>query len=63
MVYVILVYPDGKVYEGDIKKGEIEGEGRMLIPSLGMHEGAFKSGKYHGYGVYNSWSWGTSDQF
>lgn len=42
--------PDGFVYVGDWKAGEIDGTGRATYPSGDVYEGAFKAGKRSGPG-------------
>lgn len=46
-----LVFADGRVYNGQMSGNEISGFGRMYTPRVGIYEGDFERGKYHGYGV------------
>ena len=45
------IWSDGKIYTGEFKHGEIEGQGRLEIPALNMYyEGEFLRGAFHGTG-------------
>lgn len=46
-----MVFPDGRVYNGQMSGNELSGFGRMYTPRGGIYEGDFERGKFHGYGV------------
>jgi len=41
-------YIDGRMYEGDFKKGKFSGKGILRNPDESMHQGEFLNGKKHG---------------
>jgi tetratricopeptide (TPR) repeat protein len=51
--YGIFVFDDGRVYEGQWKKGLFEGMGKLIFVSGSMYTGEFKKGLMHGYGKIN----------
>lgn len=44
--------PDGGEYQGELRKGELSGQGRIVWPNGNNYEGEFKHGLYHGHGRY-----------
>jgi len=51
--YGIFVFDDGRVYEGQWKKGLFDGMGRLIFISGSKYSGEFKNGLMHGYGKIN----------
>jgi len=51
--YGIFVFDDGRVYEGQWKKGLFDGMGRLIFISGSKYTGEFKKGLMHGYGKIN----------
>jgi tetratricopeptide (TPR) repeat protein len=51
--YGIFVFDDGKVYEGQWKKGLFDGLGSLVFISSSKYTGEFKKGLMHGYGKIN----------
>ena len=51
--YGIFVFDDGRVYEGQWKKGLFDGMGKLIFISGSKYTGEFKKGLMHGYGKIN----------
>jgi len=51
--YGIFVFDDGRVYEGQWKKGLLDGMGKLIFISGSKYTGEFKKGLMHGYGKIN----------
>jgi tetratricopeptide (TPR) repeat protein len=51
--YGIFVFDDGRVYEGQWKKGLFDGMGKLIFASGSKYTGEFKKGLMHGYGKIN----------
>jgi tetratricopeptide (TPR) repeat protein len=51
--YGIFAFGDGKVYEGQWKKGLFDGMGKLIFFSSAKYTGEFKKGLMHGYGKIN----------
>jgi len=51
--YGVFVFDDGRVYEGQWKKGLSDGMGRLIFISGSKYTGEFKKGLMHGYGKIN----------
>ena len=51
--YGIFVFDDGRVYEGQWKKGLFNGMGKLIFISGSKYTGEFKKGFMHGYGKIN----------
>lgn len=51
--YGIFVFDDGRVYEGQWKKGLFDGMGRLIFISGSKYSGEFKKGLMNGYGKIN----------
>jgi tetratricopeptide (TPR) repeat protein len=51
--YGIFAFGDGKVYEGQWKKGLFDGMGKLAFFSGSKYTGEFKKGLMHGYGKIN----------
>ena len=47
-----LTWPDGSLYEGDVKHGTMHGEGVYLWPNGDSYAGDWREGKRHGKGVF-----------
>ncbi len=43
-------FPNGNVYEGEVRFGKPHGQGKMTFADGGQYVGDFKSGKFHGSG-------------
>lgn len=43
--------PDGRLYEGEMKNGMMEGKGMLVFPSQTRYTGEFKANRFHGRGV------------
>lgn len=50
----IATLPDGGVYNGELRKGLLGGEGRITWPNKSYYEGGFVDGLYHGKGVLHT---------
>ena len=48
--YGVLIFDDGRVYEGQWKKGLFDGIGQLSFSSGSEYKGEFKKGFMHGYG-------------
>ena len=48
------VYPNGDIYEGEMKDGLREGRGRLVYKNGAVYEGEFRNDMCHGRGVYRS---------
>ncbi len=48
----IMMYSDGRIYEGYWKNDLPWGNGRWILPSGNVYEGQVHKGKFHGYGRY-----------
>jgi len=46
----VAILPDGALYEGDLEKGVLHGQGKMVWPDGSSYEGQFKDGYFHGVG-------------
>ncbi len=46
--------PDGGQYDGDLLKGELNGNGRIVWPNGDVYKGEFKKGLFHGDGRYET---------
>lgn len=51
--YGIFVFDDGRVYEGQWKKGLFDGMGKLIFISGSKYTGEFNKGLMHGYGKIN----------
>ena len=51
--YGIFVFDDGRVYEGQWKRGLFDGMGKLIFISNSRYTGEFKKGLMHGYGKIN----------
>ena len=51
--YGIFAFGDGRVYEGQWKKGLFNGMGKLIFISGSRYTGEFKKGLMHGYGKIN----------
>jgi|GEM_PF-1891115 len=51
--YGIFVFDDGRVYEGQWKKGLLDGMGKLIFISGSKYTGEFTKGHIHGYGKIN----------
>ena len=51
---VKIVYPNGDVYEGEMKKGMMDGYGIYTYANGDVYEGEFKENKQDGYGKLTS---------
>ena len=51
--YGIFAFGDGRVYEGQWKKGLFDGMGKLIFISGSKYTGEFKKGLMHGYGKIN----------
>ena len=51
--YGIFIFDDGRVYEGQWKKGLFDGMGRLVFISGSKYTREFKKGLMHGYGKIN----------
>jgi len=51
--YGLFVFDDGRVYEGQWKKGLFHGMGKLIFISGSKYTGEFKKGFMHGYGKIN----------
>jgi len=51
--YGIFIFNDGRVYEGQWKKGLFDGMGKLIFISGSKYTGEFKKGLMHGYGKIN----------
>ena len=51
--YGIFIFDDGRVYEGQWKKGLFDGMGKLIFVSGSKYTGEFKKGFMHGYGKIN----------
>ena len=51
--YGIFGFDDGRVYEGQWKKGLFDGMGKLIFISGSKYTGEFKKGLMHGYGKIN----------
>ena len=52
---VNIVFPDGRTYQGEWKKGNPNGQGTFSYPKLGIYVGEHKDGFPHGQGSF-TWS-------
>ncbi|CAF0740496.1 unnamed protein product [Adineta ricciae] len=52
---VVIEYPDGSKYEGDVEDGMKDGEGTLSYPDGGYYEGQWSEDMRCGYGV-NKWA-------
>jgi hypothetical protein len=50
---IFVFFDDGRVYEGQWKKGLFDGMGRLIFISGSIYTGEFKKGLMHGYGRIN----------
>ena len=61
-----MIWPDGKFYMGDFRKGLFHGKGKYSMSqnmedgSMDIYEGQFEEGQFNGYGVL---SFGNSDRY
>ena len=46
------MYENGDTYEGEWKKGMIEGKGKFIAKNGDAYEGQWKNDKKHGKGIY-----------
>jgi len=46
------LFKNGDVYEGELRNGKMEGEGKYMYHDGAVYEGFLKDGKRHGSGVY-----------
>lgn len=53
------IYENGDRYTGEMKDGEPDGHGELLIGSGGCYKGEFKNGELHGFGVLTDGSGGS----
>ena len=51
--YGIFAFGDGRIYEGQWKKGLFDGMGKLIFISGSKYTGAFQKGHMHGYGKIN----------
>lgn len=51
-LHAVIVWRNGKKYEGTVIRGEIEGKGRMKYPNGEVYSGEWKNGEFHGLGTY-----------
>lgn len=51
--YGIFIFDDGRVYEGQWKKGLFDGMGKLIFITGSKYTGEFKKGLMHGYGKIN----------
>ena len=51
-------FPDGSVYEGQLRDGLPHGFGKRVLTTGDIYEGEFKAGKFDGFGKY-FWPDGT----
>ena len=49
--YATINYPNGDVYEGDVRYGDPDGVGTMKLAEGGKYVGEFKSGFFYGRGT------------
>ena len=47
---IFVFFDDGRVYEGQWKKGLFDGMGKLIFISGSKYTGEFKKGLMHGYG-------------
>ncbi len=50
--YSQIIYPDGRLYDGDISRGKRHGFGRLIHPDLGVFDGSWNDGKMGESGVF-----------
>jgi len=48
----VMLYNDGRIYEGFWKNDMPSGNGRMILPTGNVYEGQVYKGKFHGFGKY-----------
>ena len=57
-----LRYPDGRIYDGEWKDGDICGEGTLHYANGWTYEGEFLSGFKHGHGIRTEWYGGAGGE-
>ncbi|MFT5117958.1 MAG: hypothetical protein ACI9NY_001491 [Kiritimatiellia bacterium] len=50
----VAVLADGGAYDGELRKGLLEGKGRISWPSKNYYEGEFLAGLFHGKGILHT---------
>lgn len=48
------ILADGAIYDGDLRKGLLAGEGRIVWPNDNYYEGDFENGLFHGQGILHT---------
>jgi hypothetical protein len=50
----VAILADGGLYDGELRKGLLDGKGRLSWPSKSYYEGEFKDGLFHGKGLLHT---------